>query len=155
HGDAENVGYLVFTPGDLVSSSGPSSPTIVGASHTGAVVNTQHLSSSYDGLTLGNGSSGTFGLQAVGATVTFQLAEPTTVSQVDIALGNNGTPPPTKRIEIELRVSGAWQSVGTYTIDVANSGDYDSFTFPSIASVTNIRLTAVDNWIYLDEVRAS
>lgn len=43
--------------------------------------------------------------------------------------------------------------MGTYTIDVANSRDSGFFTFPAVASVTDIRLTPVDPWIDLDEVR--
>ncbi|MEM1099558.1 MAG: hypothetical protein AAGH92_12310, partial [Planctomycetota bacterium] len=123
------------------------SPSIASVGSTGTVVNAGRIDTTYDGETRGVGSHNTFGLRQ-NSTLTLNLQSPAAVSGLDIAFGTATT----KELRIEVRVSGAWQTVGDYTFTSSPAGSYDSVGFSPIANATDVRLTALDDWIYIDEV---
>ena len=124
-------------------------PEIANGSYGGGVINEAYFGTTYDGQTSASGSYQVFGLKDVGAWASYELESASTVSSVEIAMSFAKI----KQLDVEVKVGGVWQYVGRHTFDVAVAGEYDRFDFSAISDVTEVRLTAVDSWIYLAEVK--
>lgn len=130
------------------SGSTASAPLAISSASTTATNTNAPLSKSYDGTRTGWGSYDTFLLRA-NDSATYNFASAKTLDALNLSMGFSDS----KRFKIEALVGGSWQTLNASATWTGTAGQFTRIDVTDTANVTAVRITAIDDWFYLDEIQ--